>query len=222
MTIAEIISLTRGRLRDSVEGTYFSDDELLAMLNDTIEEFCRETLILEDSQTPEICSIPVVEGQGYYTLDRRIIFVTRAYLANYGRLEKINAKDLDWWYYKWESTAGCPHVFIADLETQKLRLYPTPDNNYQLNLSVFRMPLKRISKDAEYPNMEPEINPRHHYSLIDGIVSRAYQTNDSQTFDFNFYQLHLSKWRDYCQKIKQEANRTRQTETSVSINPGLL
>ncbi|MBF0555916.1 MAG: hypothetical protein HQK96_15435, partial [Nitrospirae bacterium] len=54
------------------------------------------------------------------------------------------------------------------------------------------------------------------------FVERAYRTNDSDTFDPNFYQLHLAKWKDYCQKIKQEVNRGRRTETSVSIDYGLL
>ncbi|MBF0456724.1 MAG: hypothetical protein HQK99_02395 [Nitrospirae bacterium] len=88
------------------------------------------------------------------------------------------------------------------MESQQIRLYPVPDNNYQLALTVFRIPLIPMTKD--YPDRQPEVNGRHHYSLIDGLVARAYQTIDPDTYDPAFYQLHLTKWRDYVERIKQE------------------
>ncbi|MBF0516398.1 MAG: hypothetical protein HQK97_04640 [Nitrospirae bacterium] len=220
MTLSEIISLTRGRLRDPHPGTYWSDNELIVMLNDTIDEFCRETLLLEDSLTPEICSIPVVEGQAYYELDSRIIFVARVYLAGYCPLGKVNRCDLDAWYERWEVDQDRPRAYISDLESQQIRLYPVPDDNYQLALTVFRIPL--IPMTMKEPDRQPEINSRHHYSLIDGLVARAYQTNDSDTFEPNFYQLHAAKWRDYIEKIKQEMLRTRRTETICKPYAGNL
>ncbi|MBF0487795.1 MAG: helix-turn-helix domain-containing protein [Nitrospirae bacterium] len=70
--------------------------------------------------------------------------------------------------------------------------------------------------------LTPEINERHHYCLIDGVVSRAYQKNDVDTFDPNFYQLTLGKWKEYVEKIKQEVNRFRRSELSVVVHQGLL
>ncbi|MBF0456723.1 MAG: hypothetical protein HQK99_02390 [Nitrospirae bacterium] len=95
MTFAEIVKLSRARLRDPEPGTYYADDELVVMLNDTINEFCRNTLCLEDSQTAEICSILAVEGQAYYELESRIIYVARVYLTGYYPLDKVNRYDLD-------------------------------------------------------------------------------------------------------------------------------
>ncbi|MCI4626875.1 MAG: hypothetical protein L3V56_13095, partial [Candidatus Magnetoovum sp. WYHC-5] len=173
MTLSEILQKTRWRLDDNVQPYLWPDEELTAYVNDSVWQLCRECLIIEDALS-EVCTIPVVANTYMYDIDSRIVHVKRVKLLEGATILSPNSEGaLDLLAAGWQGHSGTPTDYILDMPGKRLSLYPIPDTNYTLNLTVYRVPLTLLS--TERGNEEPELDHTLHRVLIDGILCRAYE-----------------------------------------------
>lgn len=180
MKLNNLMGIFRQEADDRVQPYLWSDDELIEYANDAQDEACRRARLLVDSTTAEITEIAVTAGNGVVTLDPRVLFVRRARLTGYRPLIRRNMQDMesDFWYWQ-DAARGLPQMFIPDVDTGKIILFPTPLADATLRLTVVRMPLA----DMNDGNDTPEILPRYHRSLRFWMLYRAYSKQDSQTRD---------------------------------------
>lgn len=210
MTLSELVVLAGGQLDDSVMPYKWSDVELVAYINDTINELCEQAKILVDSSTEPICKINVVAGTAKYALDARVIEVLRGKLVTGDRkVTRVTRSYMDRYSPGWDSataSSGTPKNFIGDLDTGFITLHPKPTANDTLWLTVVRLPLAQMTSDIV--NQTPEIHFKYHHELLDGICGRAYLKQDSETYDPKKAERHLALWRATINKrMLEEINR---------------
>lgn len=181
MTLRDLIQLFRQEVDDLSEPFLWSDDEAIDFANDAQQEACRRARLLVDSSTTAICQIAVTGGaSGLLTLDARVIFVRKARFASSLPLKRMSMQDMEAYDPYWQdTTASTPTVFVPDLETGKLQLWPKPSASGTLLLTVVREPLADMDSDDD----TPEIPARWQRSLRHWMVFRAYSKQDSQAAD---------------------------------------
>ncbi|MBF0345270.1 MAG: hypothetical protein HQL06_13705 [Nitrospirae bacterium] len=203
MTVKEIIQRTRKLLTDNISPYLWSDTELVDYLNDSVNEMLIQTRLLIDSTTPEVCRIDVNADVSVYALDKRVIALKRVVLQSSGTpLIRVTQQYMDASSTNWEQVVGRPRRFLLDATSGHLTLYPTPDKSDTLRLTVYRLPLNELSPSTQ--DAEPEINYRHHSKLIHGILCRAYEKSDSETFNPNGSQKYADIWHRYIEEVKKD------------------
>ena len=63
MTVAEFIERFRLEMADNAAPYLWSDEEIVAYLNEAVDEACIRASLIEDSTTPVVCVLPLVPGQ---------------------------------------------------------------------------------------------------------------------------------------------------------------
>ena len=191
MTVAELESLFRNQLGDSVPDYFVSQSLFIDYLNEAEEEAAfRKNLLFDKTST--FCTLPVVANTTVYTLDSRIYAV--CYADIYGtdlirtRLTPTDRIEMDRIKQDWRSDIGKPEWFIQYDNT--IELITTPDITYTLKLEVYRLPLEAMSSSGD----EPEIQRNHHRSLVDWALYRAFSSPDLDTQDMGRANDHLKKF----------------------------
>jgi len=189
MNLGQMFAIFRAQTRDLVEPYLFGDDTVLASYaNEGAREACRRGRLIVDSTTVNdgatsplpVCQYAVTAGDSVLTLHPSILFVKRVKLASLDRrTPRINARDLDRFRPGWESESGDVLAYSPDHQTGQLRWYQKPIADDTANLTVVRLPLSDMVKLSD----APEINARFHDRLVDWMIYRAYEEDDSETID---------------------------------------
>ena len=82
MTLQDVINYARYRLGNYEKPYLWVDAEMVLYANNVIDQFCRETLIIEDSYTGSICNVALLENVLDYALSEKIIYVEAAKLLS--------------------------------------------------------------------------------------------------------------------------------------------
>lgn len=136
-----------------------------------------------------VVDIAVIPGKASYTLDARVLKVTRArmhirdqhlVITDKDSMDSGNIAPRVWWpgsetRPNWETTTGLPYALIET--TGVIRLVGIPTQNDTLRLTVKRLPLADLSTGTD----TPEIRAERHIDLLDGMLARAYLKNDVDT-----------------------------------------
>jgi len=188
--------LARGLLDDNQTPYLWSDAELTAYLNKSINELCEEAELLKDSTTTAICQIAIVAGKSIYSLDERVLKIKRARLVIYDTwITRRTTEFMDRYYRSWDSvltSPGTPAAFIEDQNTGKITIYPVPDADDTLKMTVVRLPLVQMSTTTL--TASPEVHMKYHFDLLDGILWRAYSKQDAETYDPKKANTHRALW----------------------------
>lgn len=181
MNLRDLITLFRNDADDATEPFLWSDEEALDFANDAENEACRRGRLLVDSSTADLCLVETTVLAGpLVTLDPRVMFVRRARLEGQRPLARMNMQDMEDQDPMWQDAApGRSRVFITDYETGKLLLWPTPDADATLLMTVVRTPLAEMND----PEDSPEMAPRFHRSLRHWMLFRAYSKQDAEAND---------------------------------------
>lgn len=184
MRVEEIIRRFRLAVFDRADPPFWSDEEIVAYLNEAVQEACERAKLLEDRSTPGVCSITLVPGKSSYDLHRSVLQVKR--LAFRGRvLDETSVDELDCTYGAWETRSGMPRYWVFDGANSRgaprIRLVPTPVEAGEIALTVYRAALKPI--DPCNTQAQPEIHERFHTRLMDWMLYRAYLKQDADAFD---------------------------------------
>lgn len=187
---------SRSALDDVQKPYLWADDELDRWGNNAAREVCIRARLLKDDalSQPGICSVDVAAGQALVKFDSSILAVRAGTYAGAGnRLWAVSSDDMDKLHPGWEATTdeqGPPCIMVMDLAQKTLRLWPTPNANFTLQLRVWRMPHGKelMQADSDTPVValpDPE-------SLVHWVCFEAYMKKDSETFDKDAAGDHLA------------------------------
>ena len=154
MTLSELRTLTRQRLRDTVKPYFVSDLEIDAYLNEAEREACERALLIEDHDS---FTIDLTTTDTRYPIDPRIIDVIDITIGT-----EIQRPFTDGW------TLTETHLILDHL--------PTVAD--VLTLHCYRLPTRDMG-DSD----EPEIRAVHHFQLTDWALHRCYLIPDSELFN---------------------------------------
>jgi hypothetical protein len=184
MTLTQLIALFRQEADDAVAPYLFSDTAVTGWLNEAVEEACVRALLVKDWSTTAVCSIDVAAGTSAYSTHASIINITRAsFLVDGGSdstvLYQTTEFELDRLQPGWREETGEPEAFIH--HDTKIRLGCIPESAGTLSLEVNRIPLALMATGTDVP----EIAARHHRTLVQWALFRAFSVPDSEVVDPN-------------------------------------
>ncbi len=184
MTLTQLIALFRQEADDAVAQYLFSDTAVTGWLNEAVEEACVRALLVKDWTTSAVCSIAVAAGTSTYNAHASIINITRAaFMVDGGSdsavLYQTTEFELDRLQPGWRDETGEPDSFIH--HDTKIRLGCIPESAGTLSLEVNRIPLAPMATGTDVP----EIAARHHRTLVQWALFRAFSVPDSEVVDPN-------------------------------------
>ncbi len=220
MNLKNIRDYARYRLNDYEKPYAYLDAELNLYANEAEKIICRDARLIEDSSTDSICNIDVEANTLDYALDDTIIYVSSARITTSDLiLTKTTKMDMDTKYPGWRSaTATEPTKYLLDYRHGYITLYPKPDADYTLNLSVIRYPEDDMAQDTD----EPEIPPAFHHALIDGICYQAYLKWGDRTYDAKKSEIHLKLFRKAIADMKVNDAMHKATDETMGIHGGFV
>lgn len=182
MNLGDLIELYRRDADDKKSPPFCSDEDLIEYANDAELEACRRARLILDSTTPALCRLSfTAAGSPVVRLDARVISVRRMVwpgrsLPLYSRL----TGQMDEEFPGWETHTGQePSLYVTDVQTQALRLYPIPTASGTLQLSVYRLPLAPMEGLED----EPEIQERARRGLVQWMLFMGLGKQDADSFN---------------------------------------
>jgi len=178
VNLEDLLAELRVRLDDEAQPYLWSDETLVAYLNEAEREACVRARLIYDDTTPEFTVLAVTAGNPIVALDTRVLAVDRAILD--GReLDRTNVLEMDRRHHgwNWRERTGRPFEFIE--EQTSLRLAPVPQENGVLRLSLWRLP----TRDMVALTDEPEIAQRFHLQMIEWAIHLAFKRRDADAED---------------------------------------
>ena len=173
MNLAEMVQVAREDfLHDTQEPVFWSNAQIARALNDALNDAVRRARLLVSERT-------ITVRGGRAVLDDDLIYIKRAIVDGADvRLGRVSVRDLDDHCAGWEHEFGEPRFFVADSASRDFRLFPVPQQDVTVRLTVVREPV-RLQNDADVP----EIPARFHPALIYGACARLFARPDTETFD---------------------------------------
>lgn len=208
MTTTELLALFRAEVFDAVAPYLWSDDLVYGYIDDAQKQFCRDTYGIADARSFKLKILPDVE---WYKTDARILKVRSLVDAATGRevptvaLEKMTDQGM-----RFDGGKGPLKALISGMEDNVLRAWPVPNVASTVELRVFRLPDDVAAGD------DLEVSPLHHPHLLNWVKHRAYNVQDSETYDKNASDKFKALHAEYCFKAKLEASRAMHPVGSVT------
>lgn len=180
----------------------WSDKRLVRYINEAERRFARESLILRDGNTPEVCHLHTKSFEREYSLHPSVLMVMsarwhgnppdRADLIRAGHASFDTYHVPDTYFFDPGSLSALPPGKILAYDTDEylsqddegslsvmtFRTYPAPDplHTGPIHLRVVRLPLRRLTMD----DMEsvPEIPEEHHLDMLEWAAYLALRIVD--------------------------------------------
>lgn len=198
MLLSELLRRFRVDANDRVEPYFNEDVDVIAWLNDAVNEACIRSRLLHESQNPDVCKIPITTSSSQYPLHPSLYELTLFWFEpdngfRGSNLALVSPEYLDQRYASenWRRLNGMPQFAIQD--DTSIRLVPIPDVGGELQLEGYRVPLSAMQNDTD----KPEINQIHHVHLIQWALHKAFSVPDSEFFDPNRSALAEQQFTDY-------------------------
>lgn len=197
MQLDELIRRFRVEANDKVEPYFTEDVDVIAWLNDAVEEACLRGRLLHEYDHVDVCEVPITAGRASYPLHRCLYEITSiVYDPLTGRcstaLALASEEALNLHYHtNWRTLIGDPKYAIQS--DVGLRLVPKPSNGGLLQLEGYRLPLELLIEDTD----QPEIHKAHHVHLIQWVLYKAFGAPDTEFFDPNRSQIAEAKFTEY-------------------------
>lgn len=203
MDSAELLDQFRFDVSDTEAPYLWSDPEILTALDDAQKMFCRLTGGLGDASSA-LTQLAITPDTDWYAYSPLILKVRDAHWTDDGReVEVINFEDLRRRGLRFNGQVGPVRGVIIGLEAHKLRCWPFPDAPRTLQLTVDRLPLKRITDTGQ----KLEIDEQHHLHLLKWVKALAYRKQDAETYDKGRATDFENQFRVYCEDAKAEKDR---------------
>jgi hypothetical protein len=188
MTPTELLDLFRLETDDVAEPYLWSDQEFYTYLNEAQEIFVREIGGLSDRRS-SLTNITYKIGDQFKKYDERILRISGAQsetnkfigIRNYDNLTGLLSDDYGQQVAEAidDTLTGPIRYLITDVEAKEIQLYPIPDNDGSLKITLKRLPLRNI-EDGE---SILEINNQYHLSLLCWVKYKAFLKQDAETFE---------------------------------------
>lgn len=187
MTLQELVNHTRCNvLRDTATPSLWSDLEIARYINQAVKEFAIRTHDIVDDTTPAITTFATVAGQQVYDLHASVIMVNEVGLVEYDitvdpaeETSYTPLQDRTRRQLRRRFSKGRPTAYTAQVRTHSMRLDPTPDAVYTVEMVVVRKPLV----DMTNAKQSPEIDEHYHLNLCDFAAFRCLSNNKPEGAD---------------------------------------
>lgn len=209
-TLLQMVLVARTRLDDlpgdiaDEDQSWPSDDSGLLWKNLELASYADEAAFefamrrpIKDSLTAAVCNVAVTTPTADYSYHASIQAIERARFVETVAgtehpLQKVTHTWLDEEHPRWQQDeVGDPRYYIEDSDERRILLYPAPQLNGTLYLTVRRYPVTHLSwalKDVSTPDVPAE----HHWALIDFMLYRAYLKRDAETENPGLAEAHLN------------------------------
>lgn len=198
MNVEEILTLFRRETEDptydgSIPDSYslWSNFQLIQYLNQAVNEFASKTYCLKGS-----AELKVEADNQFIDLDNRILKVEHAELGSTNRVLKVITLEEFVTKYgpTWTTRSGKPQVLITDVEYDKLVLWPIPEVDDTIKLTVRRVPLE----DLDQMEDTPEIPSQYHYGLLHYMKFQAFSSPKAVLAGLiNIAGMERSNWEEF-------------------------
>lgn len=222
-TLGAFVTEWRNRLGDALTPYLWSNDEIVGYLNDALAELSLEVPLIEDSSS-SICSFSLAADQETVAISPRVTAIHSARLGSGGLpLRIMSVHELDAEQYNWrDQDSGTPLVFAFNPSGDGTGfIYPPTEDEDTLYLVVNRLPISDLTWDGDQ-NTVIGIPSRFHRLLIDGVLYRAYQKNDTDTEDKGRSKMHFDLWEKSKETIRRSIVKYRYTDKTASPKEGFI
>ena len=207
MNSSELLSLFRSEMVDEVEPFLWSDENIFGYEDDAQKMFCRNTDGIADATTVAVTKIDVVPDNSWLNLHASILKIRKVTRSDTGlTVELLNQEDMDLRNMHFDSTKGPVKALITGMEGHKIRVWPISSETISLLLTVFRLPLNKITDDGDQTF---EVDEEHHRHLLMWCKHLAYMKQDAETFDKSKAKDFEERFLMYCNKVREEERRKR-------------
>lgn len=200
---------------DDVVGVKSSDflvgDSLkLAYLAEGQEKFCEDTAILVDFSNTEF-QVTTAAGINNYDISDKIIKVLEVFNGS-TRLCSVDDDPAyaNEFYY---GSVGSPLVWRTDLESDKIRLYPTPTDIITLQMRVLRYPMNSIKVS------DPEIPERFQRACVHWAASKILMVQDAEVLNKSAASEQLALYNMYVSDGVRYTRRRSSVNRKTDVNP---
>lgn len=199
MNSSELLTAFREYVDDSVDGTFWTDAELLRFMDEAQRQLVRDAKYL----IPDEIILPTVANQAYYVEDsttlqyrkvRRIADNYPITVYSYQQCESFCPQFLD------VARTGRPIVMVIGERKGFFRLAPTPSAVENIRILVYRLPILSITGLAQ--NLE--IDEEHHPYLLHWMAYRALRKHDGEVFDKAKADEELALFKAYARDARRE------------------
>lgn len=180
MTLAELIEQYRAEALDVAEPPFATDALLTAFANEAQDEACRRGHIIRDAHSP-MSRVAYEADAAFVKLNPRILRVDGAHIDGHS-VAVVSDVQMQAMHCGWltdGATAHRPTHLVEGASTGVLFLWPAPAQAGEIRLRLQRMPRVRL----EAPDDEPEIAAHLHMALVQWMLYRAFDRQDSDMYD---------------------------------------
>ena len=194
MKLIEILNEYRRQTQDRVKPYLIANEEAIIDFNEAQREAARRARLIVDSMS-DVAQVPISAGESLVEISPKIISIRRMRLqSSSSKVTKRVVRDMDDLAPGWDTSThrSRPSTAVVDYETDALFLYPRPESDDLLLMTVTREPLVDVEADDDIP----EINGRYHHSLIEWMKYRAYSNEDTDLYDEKKASSALKRFED--------------------------
>lgn len=200
MKVKELVTLFRRQSEDATifddmpnQFSLWSNFQLIQYLNQAQNEFAERTFCFKDDTT---FNIEIEADTAKYELDSRILRIERAEVISTKSI--LDIKSIEEFVMSaggsWEERVGPPRILITDIVTDEVRVYPIPEEDLEIKLTVRRLPLEQLITLED----DIEIPERYQFGLLYRMQKEAYSTPTALTAGFgDALVIATSNWDTY-------------------------
>ena len=187
MVVSELISTFRRDAGDTTAPYFFTDEDVIAWLNEAEDEACERARLIFEGADPSVCEAHVDAGSRFAPLHASVFEILSAQWVSEDTgearpLRKVSRMDekVTALFGVNNTDSGTPEMVVHD--EGMLTLWPTPSAGGHVWLQCYRRPLlPLLPVDTE--ERSPEIHAAHHKYLVQYVLHRAFAVPDADAFD---------------------------------------
>lgn len=205
MNSSDLLQLFRDEMQDVAAPYFWSDEEIFGYVDDAQTMFCRKTDGILDATTPEVTELSIVVGDEWVAIHPKIRRILSAERTDTGRdIDVVKRAELRSQGWRFDGRTGQVRGIVIGMEAHKVRLFPISDEDVTLALSVYRLPLVKIT---DVGDQALEVDEEHHRHLVLWMQHLAYLKHDAETFNKVKAQDFEDRFLRYCASVTREENK---------------
>lgn len=215
MTRQELLNELKVVLDDVVgakSSDFLAKDTLkLAYLSEGQDKFCEDTGILTDFSSTEF-AITTVANTKDYAISDKIIKILDVFDGS-RRLASIDDDPAYVGEFYYQSEGSRPNLWRSDLETDKIRLHPTPTTVLTLQMRVMRYPMNPLTTS------DPEIPERFQRACVHWAAAKILMIQDSEVLNKSAANDQLALYNLYVTDGVKHTRRRSGVNRRTDVNP---